>query len=121
MVRVEGGTGDVDSNYESLRSSLHRSPPIAAVIRPDDLLQVGLEGVEQAQHGVGGVPAGVAGGSDIVVDPAGEWPDAVDRAGPAGEVEEGAEPPLSFLFGGRSRSSFSQAKTASPKNVDKSS
>jgi len=91
MVRVEGGTGDVDSNYESLRSSLHRSPPIAAVIRPDDLLQVGLEGVEQAQHGVGGVPAGVAGGSDIVVDPAGEWPDAVDRAGPAGEVEEGAE------------------------------
>ena len=33
----------------------------------------------------------MAGGSDIVIDPAGEWPHTVDAAVPPGRVEEGAE------------------------------
>ena len=70
-----------------MEDSEHFTPssPVAALIRPDDLLQVGFEVVEQPQHCVGGALAGVAGGSEVVIDTAGERPDAVDPAGRGGE------------------------------------
>lgn len=51
---------------------------------------MGLEVVEQLQHGICGILAVAGGGSEVVVDTAGKGPDAVYAAGPPGEVEEGA-------------------------------
>ena len=80
---------DLPSNMFSRLSPVIRVA-VAAAVGAKDLFQVGFEVVEQLQHDFGGVLAGVAGGSEVVIDAAGEGPDRIDPAGPPGKVEEGA-------------------------------